>query len=54
LIAKCRDIHINYWQNKSLHRSDSWKENESEWHKAWKANIPEGNQEVIITLLSEK
>lgn len=54
LIAKCGDIYINHWQHKSLPDCDSWKENEGEWHKAWKAHFPEENQEVIITVGSEK
>lgn len=54
LIAKCGDIYINHWQHKALSECDSWKENEGEWHKVWKANFPEENQEVIITVGSEK
>ena len=47
LIAKCGEIKIDHWSHKSKRNCDSWWENETEWHRAWKNEFPTKWQEVV-------
>lgn len=47
LIAKCGEIKINHWSHKSKRKCDTWWENETEWHRAWKNEFPVEWQEVV-------
>jgi len=49
VISKCGDIKIWHWAHTNLQECDSWHEGETEWHRSWKGNFPETNQEVIVT-----
>ncbi len=46
-VAKCGNKKINHWAHKSLKHCDKWWENETEWHRKWKAHFPEEWQEVV-------
>ena len=45
--AKCGEIKIWHWAHKGRRTCDTWWENETEWHRAWKGNFPEGWQEIV-------
>jgi len=47
MIAKCGKERIKHWAHKSKISCDSWWENETEWHRAWKNRFPENCQEII-------
>lgn len=46
LIAKCGEKRIWHWAHKGGRHCDHWWENETEWHRNWKANFPKDWQEV--------
>ena len=46
-IAKCGSKTIHHWAHKSLLHCDNWWENETEWHRKWKAYFPVAWQEVV-------
>lgn len=46
-IAKCGPQIIHHWAHKSLKHCDTWWENETEWHRLWKAEFPKEWQEVV-------
>lgn len=48
MIAKCGSVVIWHWAHKSRRRCDPWWENETEWHREWKAKFPLEWQEVIF------
>lgn len=49
LIAHCGDIKMHHWQHETLSvHCDTWKENETQWHRDWKNKYPIDFQEVII------
>jgi competence CoiA-like predicted nuclease len=52
--AYCGEININHWRHTNLAQCDSWKENESDWHREWKNEFPKDWQEVIIEANNEK
>lgn len=56
VISKCGDINIWHWSHKNMDDCDSWSSGETLWHREWKNNFPEKNQEVTIkgTLFSPK
>lgn len=54
LIGKCGEILIWHWQHSQSAVCDTWKENETEWHRQWKNKFPEDWQEVIIEKNEEK
>ncbi len=45
VIAKCGSIKLHHWAHETLKDCDSWQENETEWHRAWKNNFPESFRE---------
>ena len=47
LIAKCGELKVNHWSHKGNRNCDKWWENETEWHRSWKANFPIEWQEVV-------
>jgi competence protein CoiA len=47
MISKCGAVKIWHWAHKGLLTCDPWWENETEWHRKWKAEFPEGWQEVV-------
>lgn len=46
-IAKCGQVKLWHWAHKSKLKCDSWWENETEWHRAWKNKFPVEWQEVV-------
>ena len=46
LIAKCGEVYIHHWAHKKK-CDDHWWENETEWHRNWKNQLPEEWQEII-------
>ena len=46
--AYCGEINIHHWRHIDLSKCDFWKENETEWHRQWKAYFPVEWQEVVI------
>ncbi len=47
LIAKCGEFKVNHWAHKGNRNCDSWWENETKWHRAWKNKFPKNWQEVV-------
>lgn len=48
LIGKCGSIRIWHWQHLKSKDCDTWKEGETEWHRAWKERFPESWREIVI------
>jgi hypothetical protein len=46
--AYCGEINIHHWRHIDSTECDSWKENETEWHREWKGIFPIDWQEVVI------
>lgn len=49
VIAKCGEVRIHHWAHKGTRACDPWWENETEWHRGWKNEYPEGWQEMRVT-----
>ena len=47
MVAKCGEVKIWHWAHQGRRVCDSWWENETEWHRAWKEEFPVNWQEVI-------
>ena len=47
--AKCGNWRINHWAHKANYNCDSWWENETEWHRAWKNEYPKEWQEIALS-----
>lgn len=47
MIAKCGEIYAHHWAHKGRRNCDSWWENETEWHRAWKNQFPTDWQEIV-------
>ena len=47
VIAKCGEVKVWHWAHKQERACDSWKENETEWHRTWKNEFPPEWQEVL-------
>ena len=47
MLARCGDVRIRHWAHVGKRMCDSWWENETEWHRAWKGHFPTEWQEVI-------
>lgn len=47
MVPKCGDKKIHHWSHKGKLECDPWRENETEWHRAWKGHFHKDNQEVI-------
>lgn len=48
VIAKCGEFRIHHWAHKSKAFCDSWKENETPWHREWKNFFPQNWQEYLF------
>lgn len=46
-IAKCGSQLTWHWSHKGRRHCDPWWENETEWHRAWKAYFPDHMHEVV-------
>jgi len=47
MIARCGSQRIHHWAHKNKsEQCDHWWENETEWHRNWKASFPIGWQEI--------
>lgn len=46
-LARCGEVRVNHWAHQGQRRCDSWWENETDWHRAWKNQFPSDWQEVI-------
>lgn len=49
VIARCGEERVDHWAHKGIRNCDTWWENETEWHRAWKGKFPTEWQEVIHT-----
>ena len=47
-VAKCGEKIMWHWAHKSKQSCDPWWENETEWHRKWKAEFPEQYREVTF------
>ncbi|WP_297098563.1 hypothetical protein [uncultured Draconibacterium sp.] len=54
VIAVCGEINIHHWRHDRSADCDPWKEHETEWHREWKQEFPEGWRESIILKNGEK
>ena len=48
-IAKCGEKRIWHWAHKTKRKCDHWWENETEWHRNWKNQLPVEWQEIVQT-----
>src|SRR5262249_39418969 len=53
VIAKCGELRVWHWAHWRKRDCDRWSEPETEWHRAWKNQFPEGWQEIIHQSQSE-
>lgn len=51
MVAKCGSVKVWHWSHVGRRICDTWWENETEWHRAWKAHFPVEWQEVICPAL---
>jgi competence protein CoiA len=49
VIAKCGEHRVWHWAHRGPRDCDPWREPETEWHRAWKNQFPEGWQEISQT-----
>jgi len=47
MVARCGEVRVWHWAHKGRRVCDSWWENETEWHRAWKDQFPADWQEVV-------
>lgn len=47
VISKCGKVMTWHWSHKGAKTCDSWWENETDWHRQWKAQFPTEWQEII-------
>ena len=47
MISKCGSQIMWHWAHHGKRHCDPWWENETEWHRAWKAQFPEAMREVV-------
>jgi competence protein CoiA len=47
MVAKCGEVKIWHWAHQGRRFCDPWWENETEWHRKWKAEFPDAWQEII-------
>lgn len=46
MVAKCGEINIHHWAHKGKRNCDPWWENETDWHRSWKARFPLERREI--------
>jgi hypothetical protein len=49
VLARCGSERIWHWAHKSYRNCDTWWDNETLWHRNWKAEFPDDWNEVIQT-----
>lgn len=49
VIPKCGEVRIHHWAHRGNRICDPWWENETDWHRNWKNEYPEGWQETRVT-----
>ena len=49
MVAKCGPRIIHHWAHALRRNCDPWWENETDWHREWKARFPEESREVSHT-----
>jgi competence protein CoiA len=47
MVAKCGEVKIWHWAHQGRRFCDPWWENETEWHRKWKAEFPDAWQEIV-------
>lgn len=47
MVAKCGEVKIWHWAHQGRRFCDPWWDNETEWHRTWKQQFPDGWQEVV-------
>lgn len=47
MVAKCGEVRIWHWAHLGKRICDTWWENETEWHRAWKGQFPADWQEIV-------
>jgi competence protein CoiA len=47
MVAKCGEVRIWHWAHRGALHCDPWWENETEWHRNWKAQFPVDWQEFV-------
>ncbi len=47
MIARCGELRVDHWAHKGRRHCDTWWENETDWHRAWKDEFPKEWQEVV-------
>ena len=47
LVAKCGEVRVWHWAHRGRRSCDLWCENETEWHRSWRARFPDDWQEVL-------
>lgn len=48
VVAKCGRIVVWHWAHESREDCDPWSEPDTEWHRAWQAEVPKACREVVI------
>lgn len=48
LIPACGDIYNHHWRHVKSTDCDTWKENETDWHRNWKKQFPDDWLEIVI------
>ncbi|WP_128918625.1 competence protein CoiA [Bradyrhizobium nanningense] len=52
VIAKCGTHRVAHWSHRGMRDCDTWAENETDWHQAWKNRFPIEWQEIGYTAQS--
>jgi competence protein CoiA len=47
MVAKCGPVVTWHWAHTARPRCDTWWENETDWHRGWKARFPTEQQEIV-------
>jgi hypothetical protein len=47
MLARCGEVRVSHWAHRGSRSCDPWWENETEWHRSWKAKFPDTWQEVV-------
>jgi len=47
VVPKCGEVRIRHWAHKGPRLCDSWWENETQWHRAWKDQFSTDWQEIV-------
>jgi hypothetical protein len=47
MVARCGEVRVPHWAHKGHRLCDPWRENETEWHRAWKDQFPADWQEIV-------